>query len=55
MSREEKIMKMMSILQKLDNEYVDIVDKSVEACFTVQTIKKAEIENLEKLLHNKIN
>ena len=42
MSKGEKILRLMQYLEKLDEDQIDEVNKTAEACLIVQTLKSVE-------------
>ncbi|WP_270943182.1 hypothetical protein [Romboutsia lituseburensis] len=42
MSKGEKILQLIKNLEKLDNEQLEQVNKSAEACLIVQTLKSSK-------------
>lgn len=53
MSKEERILELIPFLKELDDEDLDCVYKSAEACLIVQTIKKTK--NDYNLIKNNVN
>ncbi|MGL4731280.1 MAG: hypothetical protein ACRCW0_06820 [Clostridium sp.] len=43
MSKGEKILRLMLYVEKLEEEEIDEVNKSAEACLIVQTLKKSKM------------
>lgn len=49
MSKGEKIVKLIQFIEKLDDEQIDEVNKTAEACLIVQTLKKLKLSgNINK-------
>lgn len=47
MSKGEKILRLMQYLEKLDDEQIDEVNKTAEACLIVQTLKNLKTLGVE--------
>ena len=49
MSKGEKIVKLIQYIEKLEDEQIDEVNKTAEACLIVQTLKKLKLsESINK-------
>ena len=46
-SKGEKILRLMQYLEKLDDEQIDEVNKTAEACLIVQTLKNLKTLGVE--------
>ena len=49
MSKGEKILKLIQFVEKLDDEQIDEVNKTAEACLIVQSLKKLKLSNCIEL------